>query len=294
MGPGVGWLRPVFSVAQTGFWNGFSKHGKDPMHFEKAKSLLCISGDRRVRCLLLAVIGVNLSSLALVGCGPNDHEINAFVHDWEASTTGTEHVILPPDIIEVTSPTAPEIDHETHVVGADGKISLRLIGQVKVAGLTPVDVARKIEKLLSTYYVDPTVNVRIVKNGSKRIYVLGQVARGGQLPYTGRDTVLSVLTQAQPTFLAWKDQIKVIHPSHDGKKRHTLTVDYFKIAEQGDLSLNVILEDGDIIYVPPTPLAWVGLRIQELLFPAQPVAQTFILPGQTKVSYDTLYTDDNN
>lgn len=242
-----------------------------------------------------AVLMVAMAALlAACGCSDDTHEINAFIHDWEASTSGTEYVVQPPDQLEISSPTAPEIDGETHVVGADGKISLRLIGQIKVAGLTPVDIARKIEHLLATYYQSPAVSVRMVRTASKRIFVFGQVARGGTFPYTGRDTVMSVLSEAQPTFLACKDQIKLIRPSHDGTKRHVITIDANKLMQQGDLTLNMILEEGDVIYVPPTVLAWVGLRVQEVLFPVQPIAQTVITPGQTKVSYDALYGNDNN
>ncbi|MBX3395231.1 MAG: polysaccharide export protein [Phycisphaerae bacterium] len=229
-----------------------------------------------------------------VGCGSDEHKINAFIHDWEASTSGTEYVVQPPDELEITSPTAGEIDGERHVVGADGKISLRLVGQVKVAGLTPVDISRKIENLLATYYHSPTVSVRVIRTSSKRIFVFGQVARGGPFPYSGRDTVLDVLSRAQPTYLAAKEQIKLIRPSHEGTKRHTITIDGYKLMEQGDTSLNMILEEGDVIYVPPTVLAWIGLRVQEVLFPIQPIAQTIITPGQTKVSYDVLYEDRRN
>lgn len=242
---------------------------------------------RRFAGILLVI------AIAAAGCSSDEHQINAFIHDWEASSSGTDYIVQPPDQIEISSPTAPEIDGESHVVGADGKISLRLIGQVKVAGLTPVDIARKIEHLLATYYTNPAVSVRLVRTTSKRIYVFGQVARGGTFPYTGRDTVLSVLSEAQPTFLAAKEMIKLIRPSHDGKKRHVITVDANKLMAEGDTSLNMILEEGDVIFVPPTVLAWIGLRVQEVLFPVQPVAQTIITPGQTKVSYDTLYNDDD-
>lgn len=225
------------------------------------------------------------SALALVvGCGPNDREINAFVHHWEASVSGTDYVVQPPDVIEFSSPHAPEIEGDVQEVRHDGKVTLRLVGQVKVAGLTPIEIARKVESLLSKYYVNPTVSVKLVSKESKRIFVFGQVQKAGPFPYTGRDTVLNVLAKAQPTFLAWTSQIKVVHPSHDGSKRHTVTVDADKMLQQGDLEKNFLLQEGDIIYVPPTPLAWVGLRVQELLFPVQPVAQTITTPGMTRTS----------
>jgi len=48
---------------------------------------------------------------------------------------------------------------------------------------------------------------------------------------------------------------------------------------KGDLSKNVYLQPDDMIYVPPTPLAKIGLAIQELLFPVRPAAETIRLPA---------------
>ncbi len=227
------------------------------------------------------LLGTVLSAGA-VGCAPDHQEINAFIHDYEASVSGTEYVVQPPDVIEISAAHAPEIDGEVQEVGHDGKITLRLLGQVKVAGLTPVDIARKLESLLGQYYTDPAVNVRLAKKLSKRVYVFGQVNRPGSFKYSGRDTVLSLLAKARPTFLAWKSEIKVIHPSHEGEKRHILKINADEMMQQGDLALNVLLEEGDIIYVPPTPLAWVGLRLQEVLFPLQPVASLVNQPSEMK------------
>ena len=241
--------------------------------------------------LELGLLAVSFLCLAS-GCSPSDREINAFIHDWEASVAGTGDVVEPPDVIEIHSPDAPEIDGEVQMVDASGKVSLRLIGQVKVAGLTPVEIARKLEAILSKYYKDPTVRVRLTERASQKIYVFGQVNSGGRFPFTGRDTVLSVLAKAQPTFMAWKSQVKVIRPSHEEEKRHVIVVDADKIMNDGDLEMNVLLEEGDIIYVPPTPLAWVGLRIREVLFPADQVVNATVEPGQA--NNDVQYAYDNN
>lgn len=226
-----------------------------------------------------------------VGCAPEHQEINAFIHDYEASVSGTEYVVQPPDVIEISAAQAPEIDGEVQEVGHDGKITLRLLGQVKVAGLTPVDIARKLESLLGQYYTNPAVNVRLAKKLSKRVYVFGQVDGPGPYKYSGRDTVLSLLAKARPTFLAWKSEIKVIHPSHEGENRHVLKIDADQMMQEGDLAMNVLLEEGDIIFVPPTPLAWVGLRLQEILFPLQPVANMVNQPGSVKRNSEELFDD---
>ena len=40
----------------------------------------------------------------------------------------------------------------------------------------------------------------------------------------------------------------------------------------GDLSNNVLLEEGDIVYVPPTILAYVTLKLEEII---TPIARAF-------------------
>ncbi|MFQ5411404.1 MAG: polysaccharide biosynthesis/export family protein [Phycisphaerae bacterium] len=240
----------------------------------------------------VSVVGLILSATLTAGsgCGPSQRDINAFIHHWEASVSGTHYLVQPPDALEISSASAPEIDGEIQTVGPDGKIALRLIGEVKVAGLTPVDIARKLESLLKKYYRDPVVSVRLAKKASKRIYVFGQVGRRGAMPFTGRDTVLSVLAAAKPTFLAWRSQVKVIRPSHEEGKRHVITVDADKMMQEGDLELNMLLEEGDMIYVPPTPLAWIGLRVREFVDPMQPVSQAIIQPGYTAQSAEDYYS----
>ena len=241
-----------------------------------------------------AAIALTTLALALpVGCLPSDAQISSFIRDWEATVSASDYVVMPPDSVEVSSSNAPEVDGETQIVRQDGKISLRLIGEVKIAGLTPLEISHKLESLLRKYYVEPKVNVRVLNNSSKKYYVFGQVGAAGGMTYTGRDTVLSALAKAQPTFLAWKSQVKVIRPSHRDSMRSVMTVNVDRILTEGKLDQNVLLQEGDIIYVPPTPLAWIGLRLREVLFPFGPVLQTVGLPGDTIVTAQYAADPDN-
>ncbi len=221
---------------------------------------------RSVRRLALA-----FGLIAFAGCGPRDREINAFIHESEASVAAADYVVQPPDAIEISSSVAPEIDGEKQVIRQDGKITLRLLGEIQVAGMTPAEIGRKLESLLLQYYVQPKVNVRVSSMQSKRYYVFGDgtLGRYGAFPFTGRDTVLTALAGAQPNTLAWKSHIKLIRPSKDKKERHVLKVDADRIVEKGKLEQNVMLEEGDILWVPPTPLGWLGLRLSAVAYPVQ-------------------------
>ncbi len=231
-------------------------------------------GYARVSFCLRVCLAAGVLTACTTGCTPTESEINAFIHPWEASVSASEYRVLPPDTITISSPNAPEVDGESQAIRQDGKVTLRLIGEVKVAGKTPVEIARKLESLLQQYYVDPQVSVYVSGQASKRFYVFGMVAGAGPYPYTGRDTLLHVLSRAQPTYMAWKSRVKVIHPSHEEEKRRVITVNADRLVKEGRLDQDVLLQEGDIVYVPPTPLAWVALRLQEVLGPLAPIAGT--------------------
>jgi len=248
------------------------------------------SGRGWLHALLIAGL---LSFAAGAGCAPEDRAIRAFMHEQEAHVSAAGYQVEPPDTLEISSAQAPEIDGEQQMVRQDGKIALRLLGEVQVAGLTPVEIARKLESLLSKYYVDPQVNVRVSQPNSKQYFVFGDgsVRRQGAFPFTGRDTVLSAVAAAMPNTLAWRAQIKLIRPSQHEKRRHVITVDLDRMVMNGDTAQNVLLQEGDIIWVPPTPLAWVGLRLSELVYPLVGGAQAVALPAYATNSWDAYQSN---
>lgn len=223
-------------------------------------------------------------AITSTGCGEREVDMSAFIHEREAQVSASDYRVQPPDTIEISAAAAPEIDGEVQKIRQDGKISLRLIGEVEVAGMTPVEISRKLESLLSAYYRDPKISVRLGNALSKKYYVFGQVGGRGSYQYTGRDTVLTAIAAAKPSPIACLDLVRIIRPSHDASKRVELTVDCNRMLKKGELEQNVYLQEGDIVYVPPTVLGWIGLRFGELLFPVQPAAQTIALPPQSRDS----------
>jgi polysaccharide export outer membrane protein len=147
------------------------------------------------------------------------------------------------------------------------------------AGKTPAQVAAELRnKILELYQEDlvgeKDVDVRVVAFRSKRYYVLGQVAAPGAQVYSGRDTILSALALAgSPTVLGWVERIQVIRPAKGRNDRSRIfEVNFDRLAVHGDMSKNVLLEEGDIIYVPPTVLAAAAMKIEEFI---RPIARAF-------------------
>lgn len=64
-----------------------------------------------------------------------------------------------------------------------------------------------------------------------------------------------------------------------------MTVSLDKMVKTGDTSLDAVLEEGDIIYVPANALAAIGLGLQQLLLPIQAAAATVSGPSSIDSSF---------
>ncbi len=225
--------------------------------------------------------GLTVAAAALLatGCASTHDKHVAFVRDTEADVSTGSYVVQPPDVLVVHARGAPELDGAHQMVRPDGKIVLRLLGEIDVAGLTTGEVADKLKTLLSRYYVDPEVVIEVAGYNSQFYYVFGEVAHPGPVRYTGRDTVLMALAQARPNFFAWRSNIRVTRPGRNGEPPHAIVVDLDKMLSEGEMASNILLQEGDVIEVPPTPLAWTGHRVRELLYPVEPVIQAYNGPA---------------
>src|SRR3954470_2745156 len=170
-----------------------------------------------------------------------------------------EYRVDPPDEIVVKAPGIKELDGVRQKVRPDGKISLNLVGDVYVVGMTPSEINALLKKMVSKYYeADPDVKVEVIAN-SKFYYVFGKgVQRQGAYAYTGRDTVVTAMAQAGFNQGAWPQQVRVSRPrKNENADNATAVVDFKHIFQTGDLGQNYLLEEGDIIEIPNSPLqAW--------------------------------------
>lgn len=232
--------------------------------------------------------------LLVTGCGPRKADVLHFLREHEHEVSAIEYRVGIPDGIAINAPRIPEIDQESQRIQPDGKINLKLLGEVKVVGMTAKEIAAKLEILLSRYYVDPKVSVRVADYNSKKFYIYGQVGSPGAKTYTGRDTLVDAIARSGADFLSWTSNVKVIRPAHDGAPVRTMTVNVDQMMKTGDWSRNVLLEPDDVVYIPPTPLAWVGLRVREVLYPVGPAMQAYTTPADVKEANDEYNEDDNN
>jgi protein involved in polysaccharide export with SLBB domain len=214
---------------------------------------------------------------SLTGCfSSNPNDIKAFVRPDRINVTAANYILQPPDEIEIHCSRIPEIDKQSQQIRPDGKVVFEGLGEIDAAGKTPKQLADLLyEKALTLYALtgENPIEVRVTKYKSCVYYVLGQVYFPGPKECTGRETILTALARARPTVLAWIDRIQVIRPSADKKiKPKIFELNYDRMTAHGDTSQNVLLQEGDIVYVPPTVLAAIAMKVEEFF---QPIGRAF-------------------
>ena len=252
------------------------------------------------------VLGLALTVLGGSQAGCYDaRQVHAFLKNPPRCVSGVDYRVLPPDVLLITSTHIPEINKVRQRIRPDGKINLPLLGEIKVAGKTAKEIEAEINETAREYYGEVDANVQIVAYDSQKYYVFGQVQRPGPVAWTGHDTLLEALAQAQPNFLSGPAQITLVrgsgpqeggqgdrnpslkyalegvHPDRKDNPAKKMTFNLWAMVKSGDMSNNVLLLPNDIIYVGANPLAEVGLAIQTLLLPIRPAAETVRYPANT-------------
>jgi len=150
----------------------------------------------------------------------------------------------------------------------DGKISVNLLREIYVANKTPAEIGQILTDGAGKYYNHVQVSVEVAEYASKFYEVFGLAVRdGGRKPYTGRNTVIAALAGAGFNPEAWPEQVSVSRPARDGQPRATAIVDMKAIYMTGDTRQNYLLEEGDIIFVPFSPLAAWDEKTRRILGP---------------------------
>lgn len=134
----------------------------------------------------------------------------------------------------------------TYTVDQDGNIDFPVLGKVKLGGLTRVEAIQVLKEKLSSYIVDPGVNMNFT---NFRVSVLGEVARPGSftLP-TERVTVLEALGMAgDMTIRGVRNNVLVIREVNGSK-----TMSRLDLTSQDVLnSPYYYLAQNDVVYVEP-------------------------------------------
>jgi polysaccharide export outer membrane protein len=227
--------------------------------------------------------GRSLALLFLVACAagcssiPDDREFQrikvqeGFGRRYTGDVT-REDYIAPRDVVTITSVNYDELNLQQQV-GPDGRITIPLIGDVLVAGLSPREVKNLLTELLSEYMKKVDITVDVAIRASKAIFVTGEVPRSGILAFTGDQTAFDVMIKVGEKRFADLKRIRIIRA--DPYEPQVFTYNHVAMRSRGDSSTNIQLKEDDIVYVPLTFWGQVNDTIDLILTPVKIVLGAF-------------------
>jgi polysaccharide export outer membrane protein len=135
------------------------------------------------------------------------------------------------------------------VVRADGKISVPLVKEVEIAGLTPTEAEQMLTQKFAQFIHDADVTVVPKQINSKKAYLVGAIRREGPVPIRSAMTVLQAILEAGGlTEYAKPKKIYVLRKQNGKEVR--LPFDYSAVIKGEQQQQNVLVQPDDAIVVP--------------------------------------------
>jgi len=165
----------------------------------------------------------------------------------------------------------PELDQDV-VVRPDGMISVPYLDDVQAAGLTPAELDARLTKAYTGELATPQITVIVRSFSGNKVFIGGEVGSQGVIPLSGGLTLYQAIQEAGG-FLpsAHLRQIIVIRKGPDGRPvGHAVDL---KPVQTGENPGNdVLLQPYDVVFVPRSKIANVGLFVKQYIREALPVS----------------------
>ena len=203
------------------------------------------------------------------------------------------YVIGAQDQLKITVFDEPDLS-TNYRVDSDGMITFPLIGRVPARGLTLSEFQdRLIARLTAGYIRNPQVRVEIDQYKSQNVFVIGEVRTPGKMTMTGTMSLIEALAMAGSPTAAASNELVVVHPRRpkaegtptlpeDDRDAETTRVN-IKDLQVGKAGQNIVLQDGDTIYVPKAQTFYITGQVRNpgsyVLDPGMTVLQAISLAG---------------
>ena len=153
------------------------------------------------------------------------------------------------DTLQISVWKEPETSSPSLIVRPDGKISMPLLKEVQVAGLTPTEAEKLIAFRLSKVITDPDVTVVVTGTHSQKVYAIGAIRKEGPIAYTYQMSIMQAISEAGGlTDYAKRKKIYVLRTENGSERK--LPFDYDSALKGEDTKLNIQLVPGDTLVVP--------------------------------------------
>jgi polysaccharide export outer membrane protein len=159
-----------------------------------------------------------------------------------------DYVIGPGDVLAVVFWREQEMTAEV-VVRPDGRISIPLLNDVEVVGLTPEELRQRLMTSAQRVVQDPNVTVVVKQINSRRVFITGHVGRPGPYLLVTAMNVLQLISTAGG-LLEYADEKNIIIMRTEKGQTSNFKFNYKDVATGKNLKQNIDLRPGDTVVVP--------------------------------------------
>jgi polysaccharide export outer membrane protein len=165
-------------------------------------------------------------------------------------TPPSGYIIGPDDVLSIVYFRDKDMTADV-VVRPDGMISLSLLNDIVAAGLTPDQLRQRLVEASKKYIEDPNITVVVKTINSRKVFIMGQVAKPGSYPLTAPATATAMHLIALAGGLgeeANSKNIKILRTENGRQVAYKLN--YQEVISGKNLAQNIELKPGDIVVVP--------------------------------------------
>lgn len=165
----------------------------------------------------------------------------------------------PEDMIRITIFNIPQEEGAKGVtprtmdarVSHQGNITLPLLGEIPVQGLTILEVEQKLHGLYEKYIHSPEIGVLVTEYRSQRVAVVGAVVSPGVFELTGPKTLLDLLAMAKGLNNNASSQVHLYRQMPEGRTSYVIDLFTLTRGVGNDLAvLTLLVQAGDVISIP--------------------------------------------
>jgi polysaccharide export outer membrane protein len=161
-----------------------------------------------------------------------------------------DYLLGPGDLLQITVFEAKELD-TTARVSSRGQITLPLLGQVEVKGLSAREAEIMIENRYRENYIkNPHVSIFIQEHQSQRVTLMGQFRNPGTYDYLAKQRLLDVMAKGGGLTDKAGRTARIQRTGEGAEDQETILVDLDRLIKEGQNDLNIEINGGDVIFVP--------------------------------------------
>lgn len=186
-----------------------------------------------------------------------------FVAAGPANAQGKpDYIIGPGDILRVNVYQNPDLTLETRI-SEGGTISYPLLGNIKLGGLSIAQAEKSISDglLKGNFLRQPQVNIQLLQVRGNQASVLGVVTRPGRYPIEVTGLRLSELLATAGGVAGGGSDLVTLTGLRDGKVFRK-QIDISQLLTVGRLEDDLVIQNGDSIYVDRMPLVYIYGQVQ--------------------------------